>query len=144
MTSTTTVFYLLTSSVLIYCLSVGVIAAPVSEDCEGVKNPRDLDPCQVCECAGDHYECERVDMCQPLRCVDGVKNDGDCCAHCPNGENCEKDGVIISKNSQVFIPGYGACICVSSSNWGDGLTAFCLQEETPPNLTSMDETTAVY
>ncbi|XP_059149059.1 integumentary mucin C.1-like [Physella acuta] len=82
-----------------------------SGNCEGLDNPGLADPCAHCFCDNGRYVCE-YHACQAPNCVDDVTNPGECCAYCPNGDNCQVGGQIIPVSQTLIIPGYGACSCV--------------------------------
>ncbi|XP_059177416.1 salivary glue protein Sgs-3-like [Physella acuta] len=112
---------------------------PKNINCEGLKNPGEGVPCMECFCDDGAYQCMIYDCAAP-RCVDSVPDARGCCRRCPNGENCEIDGLIIPNGKTVFIPDHGQCACWSGDRWG-GLTTQCVREPRPEDYEDQPDTT---
>ncbi|ESP03057.1 hypothetical protein LOTGIDRAFT_230489 [Lottia gigantea] len=104
-----------------------------------------ISDCHSCYCDENSLQAqEMIADCFIVPCVDSVKIPGQCCANCPNGENCraeftdfngKKRSEVISVSDGVVDFGAVQCQCEHQNYYGEP-RASCVQITTPPPTTT--------
>lgn len=80
--------------------------------------------CKECVCTDEgEVECTET-KCFDYPCVDKVRQPGNCCPMCPNGQNCKApDGTVVRYEEEYVMSENVVCVC-DKDQWGE-LEASC-------------------